>query len=266
MQFNRFLAVLTRAGLGLVACAAISGCSGRSYIGRSVAIDGLVPVQTVKGAELSYTGPLQIDIDNAIGSVEVRVDPKLAAPVVRSAVYLERAQKFTPGWVVAKLVDVDGEVANLQIVATPPEGTRLPVRLIVSVPKVFGLRITNNNGPVRATNLAGPIEVFNGMATMKGGDVYIELAQPAVAPIRVRSSQGDVVVSVPAGSAGSASVRGEHGAAIEDNTGKLRQAQRDRFGTSGVLSDLKILHEVRADNGKATLRVRAEDPVAAKPE
>ncbi len=266
MPFARVLLAALPLSALLLSALPLGGCSGRSFIGKSVAIDGLVPISTPKGPELIYTGPLQVDIENQLGSVEVRVDPKLSAPVIRSAVYVDRAQKFTPGWVVARLVEVENEPAALQVVATSPEGTKLPVRLIVSVPKIYGLRVSNNNGTVRATNIVGSVEIFNGMATMRGGDVWVELAQPATSEVRVRTTQGDAFVTAPAGSAGNISVRGELGAAIDDFTGKLRQAQRDRFGTSGVLGDLDVSHEVRADNGKATFRVLKEEPVAKKAE
>jgi hypothetical protein len=247
--------VAIAAGLSLLALAA-GGCSVRPMVGRAVAIDGLVPIESAKGKELVYTGPLRVDIDNQLGSVEVRVNPKLRAPTVRAAVYVEKQQEFAPGWVAAQLVDQGDGPAALQIVSTPPQGTQLPVRLIVSVPKIAGLTINNNNGPVNASNIVGPVDVFNGLGTMKGGNTVIDMAQPATAPVRVRSTTGDVFVSFAKGSGGRVAVRGLAQAVVEDRAGTIKGMQRDRYGTRGVLSALDIDHEVRADNGRVTLQVR----------
>jgi hypothetical protein len=243
----------------VVAGATLGGCSVRPVIGRAVAINGLIPVESPQGKDMVYTGPLRVDIDNELGSVELRVNPKLLAPTVRAAVYVEKAQEFAPGWVAAQIVDQGDGPAALQIVATPPQGTKLPVRLIVTVPKIAGLTINNNGGPVRATDLVGPVDVFNGLGTMKGGDTFVELAQASVAPVRVRSTTGNVFVSLASGSGGRVAVRGERQAVIEDRAGTLTGMARDRYGTRGVLSQLDIDHEVRADNGSVTLQVREAD-------
>lgn len=171
--------------------------------------------------EISLAAPphsaMALDVVNPRGSVTVTADPKASGITVRSTAALDKDARVQPGGgeydvnVTAEIVDDGGGRSTLVVRVDAPQGDATPphrVDIDVTAPRCDGARIVNAGGPVRLDGATGAIQVEN-----TDGSVQVRTPRPLSAPVALITTDGDVYLQAPPGTAGRVELRSLNGGA-----------------------------------------------------
>lgn len=242
MRLGLFVGVVS---LGAAILAA-SGC-GRDYVRKG----GPSPY-TYRQAELSYD---EVQVENARGSVDVRIVPELARPKVRARQgYMGRGGDRGPLFAMTTQ-DVDGKRV-LVITGLAGGAAEKPLSLAVDVRAVRGLRVVNAGGSVTVRGVVPErLEVMNGLQSGEGGDVRVASSTKVVGTMDLQSASGSISVMVPVGSAGMIDAKGGEGVEVK----ALREAVGPWTGNGtamrGPLGDAQATWTLRAPQGRVGVQI-----------
>lgn len=180
----------------IVGAAVLSGLGGCKMNSRA----RTVPLQ---GEALPAGAPLAVDVDNRAGTVVVRVDPKVTAPVVWAQPADGSSVKKEKPWAAADLAQQD-ERWVLRVMAgageTAEDGT--PVIVTVTVPACEGVRVKNAGGPVTLKGVGGAISVTNSDMGGQTAGISVDTKRDLTAPVTLVSTGGDVRCKAGPGTVG----------------------------------------------------------------
>jgi len=215
---------------------------------------GVVPVAGI-GTESSATS-FAVDVQNQLGSVNIRIDRSITVPTVSAMATDDRGRTRAASWAAADL-EASEPFPILRVLVTPPEGGVAEwTDVTVTVPACAGLRVRNQGGTVTANQLHGAIDVQNGSGVAPGGDVTLTLASPLIDPLMIRTSTGNVLLTMPSGSGGNFTLLSGSGQiALNANNERLQSVQSDARNWSGRLNDGHNDVRIIADTGSVILRI-----------
>lgn len=150
---------------------------------------------------------LAIDVQNALGIVEIDVDPRLASATVAWRAFPSpngeslRTRQGPPGWIATDLTE-DAGLPVLRVLAGAPDGATAAMRVRISVPACAGVRVRNAGGLVRIAGTSGAVDVSNGHGGGGGGPIDVRTAGAQTQPATLLTTQGDVRLEIGAGSQG----------------------------------------------------------------
>lgn len=161
----------------------------------------LVPIQ-VTSRIADPRADLALDVDNAVGPVDIVVDPTLDFPQVEAETYRGEARIPTnpSTWAVGELTLDEGRPV-LRVAARPPTGSSDVLWLKVRVPSSAGVRVRNSLGPITITGVLGSIDVESGTTDAPGGTVTVTSAGPVDAPVAIATTRGSITWNAVTGTA-----------------------------------------------------------------
>lgn len=189
----------------IVGAALLSGLGGCKMNSRA----RTVPLQ---GEALPAGAALAVDVDNRAGTVVVRVDPRVTAPIVRAQPADGSSVKKEKPWAAADLAQQD-ERWVLRVMAGAGETEGTPVIVTVTVPACEGVRVKNAGGPVTLKGVGGAISVTNSDLGGQTARIAVDTTRDLTAPVTLISTGGDVVCKAGSGSVGKLTLttpRGRH--------------------------------------------------------
>jgi len=204
-------------------------------------------------------GAMAVDVSNACGSVEVRVDPRWKSPKVEWFAIgdVPEASKGKEKEWVATDVAVDQGRAVLRVLGAELDGRRVPVRVLVMIPACAGVRVRNSDGPVRLMHVGGAVDVVNGMNGAGGGEVTVVVDGSSKDPIHVTTTNANVSVSLARGTSGSVKLTAPAGR-VNMKAGKesLKNVKVDKSKWMGVVNGGENAITINADEGNVELVLR----------
>jgi hypothetical protein len=238
-------------GLAIGAIAiVVGGCASR--VGRVTherAVE--MPAGTV--------GAMAVDVSNACGSVEVRVDPRWKEPKVEwfAIGNVPEASKGKETEWVATDVAVDRGRAVLRVLGSELDGKRVPVRVLVMIPACAGVRVRNSEGPVKLMRVSGAVDVVNGVNGAPGGRVDVVVEGPTREPISVTSADGSVSVSLARGSSGNVTLTAPMGrVSMKGGKEGLRNVRVEKSKWTGIVNGGENAIALHAEDGHVELVIR----------
>lgn len=137
---------------------------------------------------------LALDVDNAVGPVDVIVDPSLTDCRIEAETYEgDRRIPTNPStWAVGELT-LDNGRPVLRVAARPSTPKSEEIRLMIRVPSSAGLRVRNTNGPVTATGVQGSIDIASGTANTPGGNITLRTRGKVEAPVSLATTRGSIL-------------------------------------------------------------------------
>lgn len=232
-----------------------AGCRGLTQ-GREVRIAGLQPKEA-----LPTHVPLEVDIQNNLGSVSVEIDDRLKTPQVRAWSPGFRETKGLPPWIAATIEGVRPddtlERIRLLVLCDPAQSGSVPTDLRLRIPSCSKLTIRTNDGIIRVRGVSGTIDIENGVASGQGGQVHVFTASPMSGPVTIHTSQGDVNLVVGKGSTGSVTARATDGVFVECPSVRLSGISGGRNQWTGEIGPGGGPFDLRTDKGVVSLRVQS---------
>lgn len=204
-------------------------------------------------------GAMAVDVSNACGSVEVRVDPRWKEPRVEWFAIgdVPEASRGTETEWVATDVAVDQGRAVLRVLGSELDGRRVPVRVLVMIPACAGVRVRNSEGPVKLMHVSGAVDVVNGLQGASGGHVVVVVDGATTEPISVTSADGNVSVSLARGSRGNVSLTAPVGrVSMKGGKEGLRNVRVEKSKWTGIVNGGENAVALHADDGHAELVIR----------
>lgn len=204
-------------------------------------------------------GALAVDISNACGSVEVRVDPRWKTPKVEwfAIGNVPEVSKGKETEWVATDVAVDQGRPVLRVLGTELDGQRVPVRVLVMIPSCAGVRVRNSEGPVKLMHVSGAVDVVNGVQGVSGGHVMVVVDGVTREPISVTSTDGNVQVSLARGSSGNVTLTAPVGrVSMKGGKEALRNVRVEKSKWTGVVNGGDNAITLNADGGHVELVIR----------
>lgn len=252
------LAFRTSMAARFVVAACVIGLAGLGLGGCKSA-----PPVTVSGLEALERSPsIALDVDNAIGSVLVYVDSEVTLPrvIARAGSRTGEPTENYNGdrWVTAAVTETDGRaVLTVRNTVRPPEEKNFWVQVIVVLPSCDGVRIKNSEGLVDVRGVSGAVQIDNGGAGKKGGNVKFEAGKPVTAPVNISTANGNVDLIFPTGTAGSIELLSGNGmlANISAWTGQLEHSVHKPGSYKGVLNRGQNPINVKTNEGQIDMRV-----------
>lgn len=252
------------AGLLALLAAPLTGCTAtkRRVHGRVVSIanvESVMPPRQPAHIPPSKVAPLfGVIIENARGTVTVMTDPKATVPEVRAKVagFDEREHRragTVPAWVAASIEKYE-DINTLQVLAADPSDEQRSVDIRVVVPATAFVTVNNAQGTVELINVAGNLQVNNGVATGKGGKVIIRTDKPIKDGAIVRVRGGDAMLTFGAGTAGPIDAKARS-VNIRTPANAIRGVMSDRENYTGELGTLGKPLVLRVPDGTLTLFV-----------
>lgn len=242
-------------GLSLVALTGTTGCmTVKRMNGREIPLAGTV----VPDASQPYV----VQVENQLGSVRIYAKPELRKPEVyaiasdepgRTAARPTEAQ--LRAWVAAS-VEQGEDAKILRVLSADPNLEKRPVLLNIFVPSISGVVVRNTGGDVLVRDIAGPVQVFNGVTTGNGGEVVVDTNESLSGPVSIKSRGGNITVRVGSSSAGKLDIQGKHGAYVEAPERALVGIRATPTTYRADLGNLGQDFKLQAEDGKATLLVK----------
>lgn len=202
------LAILTiAAGAGLPT---LAGCAGP--VTKEVTV--------TEGPSISPTTLPLIRVENPNGAVRIQVDPTLRHPVVKADVTSDT--RLTPSerarlnerLRLSARTSVDGNQTRLDVNLGPRARTdEHPVSIVVRTPSCGSVVIRNAGGPVELIGVGGEVNIVSGGDDQPGGHIRIRTEMPMHGPVRIETTDGDVVVFAPSRSSGDVELSTDNGRA-----------------------------------------------------
>lgn len=204
-------------------------------------------------------GAMAVDVSNACGSVEIRVDPRWTTPKVEWFAIgdVPEGSKAKAAEWVATDVAVDQGRAVLRVLGSEIDGRRVPVRVLVMIPACAGVRVRNSEGPVRLMHVSGAVDVVNGENGTPGGQVTAVLDAATKEPIRITTTSGNVSVSLARGTRGSVSLTAPVGrVSMKGGKESLKNVKVEKSKWMGVVNGGESAITLNADDGNVELTIR----------
>lgn len=153
--------------------------------------------------------PLNIDIENVRGSVEVEVVSGLTKPTLQAWV-LDESNQFmrltddalVKSWYAAEILSVQGRPVFRIMTTRGKETKPTYVKLLVQTPTCDGIRVRNSGGPVTLRGVGGELAVENGYKGGEGGDITVITSRRIAESVNLRTTHGNVALHVPTNSQG----------------------------------------------------------------
>lgn len=221
------------------------------------------PPVTVSGLEALERSPsIALDVDNPIGSVLVYVDNEVTQPrvIARAGARTGEPTENYNGdrWVTASVTESEGRaVLTVRNTERKPEEKNFWVQVIVVLPSCDGVRIRNSDGLVDVRGVSGAIQIENGGAGRRGGNVKFEAGRPITAPVTISTANGNVDLIFPTGTAGTIELLSGNGmlANISAWTGQLEHSVHKPGSYKGVLNRGQNKINVKTNEGQIDMRV-----------
>lgn len=244
-----WIAAVVGVGMGMGGCAS------------KLAPSNLVKVTHERAVEMpaGAVGAMAVDVSNACGSVEVRVDPRWKSPKVEWFAIgdVPGAMKEKETEWVATDVAVDHGRAVLRVLGSELDGKRIPVRVLVMIPACAGVRVRNSEGPVRLMHVSGAVDVVNGVNGAAGGDVTAVVDGATKEPISVTTTSGNVNVELARGTSGNVKLTAPVGrVSMKGGKEKLTSVKVDKSKWMGVVNGGENAITLNADDGQVRLVIR----------
>ncbi len=229
----------------------------------------------VSGAALEPGTLAAIDVENRRGSVRVEVVPGLARPVVRA--HFADTGKDEPvedSWLGQDGVWIGANVEErshhrvLRVLTRRGSEVdpNLHIDLTIQVPECNGVFIRNSGGPVVLVGVGGAIEVDNGFAGGRGGDVEIRSNRVLTEPVKVATPEGNIAFQTAGQTAGQLDISSKGGSiTVKARSGRMRASVIDTETWSGQLNGGENPISLRTGKGSVFVLVsnRAESFRAA---
>jgi hypothetical protein len=266
---------MTRFGLAallVVLTAGLSGCSAGDY--RALVHSDVRQAVLVGGDAWDATSALALDIENSGGSVRVKVDPRLVAPVVEARTRWKAGEPEV--W-----TDDDPPSSVDAVYAAGPEGRAvLVVRAEASgggpaeasidvdivVPSCEGIAVKNGWGPVQLVGVTGAITVENGVGMVGAGEmgagrVEVRTGAPIVDPVALTTTRGPItLVTEPRGRGTIEMLTGDGVTHFRTRYGTLREVRPEPGVWRGVWNGGTNPVHLRTGAGRTRVMVQ-QDPV-----
>lgn len=212
----------------LAAVALLGGCAN--------APKGLVSIRRGMPGETRLAAAPAIDIQNTLGSVIVRVDPRVTEPRVQASL-IESKTGAKAEWAAAELSSDQGR-AVLRVLSVPTHADAAkPTSIIVTVPGCSGIRVRNAGGGVLLDGVSGAIQVENGGPGRRGGSIIVTTPGTITDHVALETTEGDITLSMGRGSGGSISATATHGQpSFNSRSERLEQVHFEGPTWKGVLN------------------------------
>lgn len=187
----------------------------------------------ITGAEPSASQVVAIDVTNFNGNVTIAADETQDGPSVNATVRGRKGlfrrfatqEQVNAIWIGAEMVEQEGGTV-LRVLSRAddavPGSERVRVNLRINVPACNGVLVRNAGGRVEIRNVDGAIQVDNGYAGSKGGQIDVRTARSLDAPIALTTTEGRVFLQTGPESAGELDVISEDGrATVRAHVGAL---------------------------------------------
>lgn len=227
-----------------------------------------VPVQVAEGFVLGPDDRVWVEIENREGTVDVRADPTLESLTVRAWKCQTKSAADVPSWVSSSLDRVGKGHVVLRLLSAPQEPGAEPVSLRVRVPNLGGVRVVNSGGQVTIRGFRGTLDVQNGVASGRGGNVDARTWFDIASDITVASQSGDVRVDVGKASSAQVHLRGFFEAGVDTAdaacVNPLSSARRwtgilnPPINSIGETIEPTARFDIRAENGSTRLLLGRE--------
>jgi len=155
---------------------------------------------------LSVRGPVEIDVENFAGDVEIEIDASRESAIVQ----VERVAEYGFGRkdeAEASLAAIEwdaeivtGDLGPILQVRTRSKGMEPHMHstnVYIAVPEISGLRIRSKQGKIDARGISGPIDIEHDR-----GRVLIVAGEALVDPITIINRKGDIDLRTPPGTTG----------------------------------------------------------------
>lgn len=228
----------------------------------SVAMPGCRVIDRMRGRRVAIEAPQQqteivpyvVQIENKLGAVKVFADPKLKQPVVYASIMGKKEPQLSK-WVAASIED-QSDQRILRVLSADPALDKIPVILDVRVPAIAGTMIRNNGGKVTLRNIAGPIQVYNGITDGNGGDVDIITQAALAGPVTIQARNGNVKMAMGRGSIGKLDLMGKKGVTVDAPDIAMVGVLGKRTTLNADLGVWGQPFKLQANEGKVWLQVR----------
>lgn len=199
------------------------------------------PPRTI--ADAPFTEPLNLVVHNGFGSVTIREDSSEDRPQVR----VRRMDES------ALLGPQEGFTATLNestlSVDCPDQGG--PVFVEVVVHSLANVTVRNSGGIVSVFGVSGAVDVANGTSERPGDAISVSTGHLLATPISLGTDRGAVTLTMPSGSAGVLSFRGQ----------PMRLNVNARNETLAQVRLGEGTYTAIANGGTAEMRISAPGPV-----
>lgn len=143
------------------------------------------------------TGALAVDVENFRGTVEIRVDRRTEGVSVKSSISGPE-ETMDAVHITADLEESDSRaVLRVRSTTDHSDPQAHSARLLITAPRVDGVRVVNRDGEVIIVRAAGAVEVAN-----TGGAVEFRTDRPVIDPVTITTVDGNIYYQVPPGSTG----------------------------------------------------------------
>ena len=161
---------------------------------------------------------LALDVDNAVGPVDIIVDAALTDCRIEAETYEgDRRIPTNPStWAVGELT-LDNGRPVLRVAARPSTPKSEEIRLMIRVPSSAGLRVRNTAGPVTALGVQGSIDIASGTASAPGGNITLRTRGKVTAPVSLATTRGTITWVADRGTAVAINARSASGS-VEVNS------------------------------------------------
>ncbi|MFO0858043.1 MAG: hypothetical protein U0640_11885 [Phycisphaerales bacterium] len=224
-------------------------------------MSGCVVVDRMRGRRVAIEGdpaslplPFIVQIENKLGTVKVFADPKLKQPVVYASIMGKKEPRLAK-WVAAS-IENQSEQRILRVLSADPALDKIPVILDIRVPAIAGTMIRNNGGKVTLRNVAGPIQVYNGITDGNGGDVDVITEAALAGPVTIQARNGNVRMAMGKGSIGKLDLAGKKGVSVDAPNIAMVGVTGNRTTLNADLGVWGQPFKLQANEGKVFLQVR----------
>ncbi len=236
------------------------------------------PKQTPLDAELAGLGVdarmgLWIEVDNPEGSVRVEGDPMCSMANAQVWVRSVDGREFGEAAWARVTGQVENGRARVKIDATgaPVDGSSRSKRprgavtdVVVRVPNLMGVKISNAGGPVRVSGANGGLWIQNeavregvpGRMRTRSGEIQVSRCGAITEDVTILSGDGDVTVELGVGSKGRIEAQSESGAVRVASRPPVTEATARPELWRGQVGSGENLISVRTARGTVVLELK----------
>lgn len=241
--------------VGVVGMLALAGCVTNDY---------RVPVAPIE-QRIDASIPIEIEVDNKLGSVEVIADPQARRAFVEaritSALSVTKPNPDTEAlarrWISADMRSrPDKRVLRVLSARPAADESDIRVGLVIRVPRIDGIRVRNTGGSVRIVGFDGPVTVQNGLKGGAGGGIDLLTIKEFRAPITAQTTTGDIRLRVGETSTASLTASADKGEiGVASRTAVLDNVKVTRALWSGRINQGANPVDLRTGEGSITVEV-----------
>jgi hypothetical protein len=211
--------------------------------------------------------PIQVDVENKGGSVEVKVNPKLERPRVTCRVVdlktgepskdeKARARQWISANLTSRAASMLLRVVNNRGAL---EGTGQFIWISIEIPTCNGVRIRNSAGGVTLKDVSGPIDVANGFGSGEGGPITVNTSQRLSDPVTLNTSEGPVILAMSGRSSGTIDLATANGPVeMRDRTAQITNVVQTAATWTGVLNDPSNAFKLRSGGGLVRVEINPD--------